>query len=563
MDLELMNYQPAPVTGTDDAQPLWNDKAPGRTWWITDIYIGREGTRRFVPKVNDYVRSPLDYRTWIVRSLDPDTLIPKLDEIRPYGIVSSIDEHDIMFGVGPGTQAQLLRVYVNRSTWPYRLTVDTHCFVGGDNNHYAVLYINGDITMGGKPVSMVTDASGNFVSEKIPLERVTLDTHENHSLKIVQECHTTTDIKDGTPITIVFYSVDDIPQSKAMVLAENTTTIRGTAIQRKFVTHISMESPWISKNDPNVLRFPLNVPMDALGLKGIVHYSDGDSLELEVNGGKFDLMGIDGYISTIAGEEQDLVLRYALSQGEISYAGQGMFVDQFVTEPYKFVTEEMQPGYTVKLFPYPFWDQQLNGYRLRWWLMDLSRETFTDVTQFVEFTPETGAFDPQGYGLVQRKQVTLNLRRVSQSYKPFIHTQFIEVTLFSTPWGSETPWLIANQPMPSQPAYGLEARAKITMNRLNLAAGRQKLDDWLEDIYGLTYPMVDRRSETRPIRPNNFRISVDNGVTWTEYPIERWNIDLNFQRPLTPNDNALIQFIRRSSNLGVQLLSVAAMTMYR
>lgn len=558
-------YVPSPVKGKDGAQPLWaQESSPFRIWGIDDVYMGLNGKNRYVPKVHDYVRNPVNYQTWIVTSVHPKTLIPTLKSIRPYGMVMPMDESDVLFGVGPGTQAQLLRVYINRSTYPFRVTVDTHCFVGGSKNAYAVLYRNADPSLGGEPISMMYDNSGNFITEKVPLEMATLDSHDNYSLKIIGECSTTIDIKDADPIYVVFYSADDVPQSKSMLLAENTTYIRGASIQRKFVTSISLSSMWLSPDDPNLLKFPLNIPTDALDLMGNVHYSDGTTLTLPVNGSKFSILGLKGYLSTIVGERQDLVLRYALSDGEIGYAGQGMYVDKYVTQPYRFETTQVQPGYTVKLFPYPFWDSQLNGYRLRWWLLDLARTTFVEVTSFIEFMPEGGPFDPQGYGMLQRKQVRLNLRRVSQSYNALIHNQFFEVTLYGPPWASETPWVISNQPMPNMPGYGNNARARLVPNnKLNLGAGRPTKEIWLEEIMGTTYPMIDRRHEIRPPTPNNFAVSIDDGLTWFEYPIEQWNADLVFQRPITPNNNVLIKFIRRTSTMGTQLISFAAMAIYR
>lgn len=557
-----LEFIPAPVKGTDGANPLYNENGPWRWWSIDDIYTGFVGAKKFVPKVLDYVISPENYMVWIVRAIDPVKLIPTLDEIRPYGMFNPIEESDVLFGVGPGTQAQLLRVYLNRSSYPYRLTVDTHCFVGGDNNAYAILYKGGVPSMGGQPVSQMYDASGQFITDRVPLEAIKLDSHEVQNLKVVSECFTTLDLADGTPITVVFYSLDGVPQSKSMLLLENTTYIRGVDIKRRFITNITMSSPWISPADPNTLRFPLNIPANALGLMGTVHYSDGDSMTLPVDGNKFSILGLDGYLSTIIGEEQDLVLRYALGKDEINYAGQGQWSQDFVTQGYKFVTEMMEAGYTVKLFPYPFWDQQLQGYRLRWWLLDLERTAFKEVTNLVEWSAQSGAWDPQNYGMIQRFQINLNLRKVSQAYKAMIHTQQCEITLFSPPWEQPTPWLVANQPMPNMPAYGRETKAKIVMlNKVNLSAGRANLDEWIEDIYGTTYPLIDRRSEVRAPRPNNFALSIDDGQTWTEYPVQRWNEDILFTRPLSPNRNILIRFFRRTSQQGTLTLSIAAMTL--
>lgn len=538
--------QQAHVIGTDNIRPVYDENSTFRIWGVDDIYVGLEGDRRFVPKVKDYVIRPETYETWIVTHVNQDTLVPTLEPIKPFGLGANMSETDVLFGVGPGTQAQLLRVYINRSSYPYRVTVDTHCFVGGQQNAYAVIYKGGDPTVGGEPISRIYDTSGNFISVEVPLEMVALDSHVNHSLKIVQECFTTVDIKDGEPLYVVFYNQANVPTSKAMLLAENTTHIRGLDIQRKFVTGISLESPWLTASDSNVLSFPLNIPLDALDLVGVVHYNVGDPLRLPVDGSKFAMAGLDGFVSSIPSEKFDLTLIYNLSPEEISYAGQGMYVDRKVTAPYSVITKVIEPGYTVKLFVYPFWDANINGYRLRFWMYNLARTSFTEVTDFVTYPSDQEVFDPRGFGYKQRIQVNLNLRRLSSAYKPMIHTQMFEVTLFGGPQDSDTPWVVTSQLSPNLPGFGRDVYARrVSGTRINLKSNRTNRDDWLRDFYYNADPLVDRRSEVKAPEPTHFWISSDSGATWTQYFLnDSWNADLLVKSSLKAYDSLLIRFTR-------------------
>lgn len=553
----------APVYGSDKIQPIQDENGLWHMWQVNEVFMGAAtpGKDRYVPKVKDYVIRPETYETWIVTSVDPVTLIPKLSPIRPFGMSTEMTDSDILFGVGPGTQAQLMRVYINKANFPYRLTVDTHCLVGGASMAYAIIYKNGVPETGGEAVSRMYDNNGNFIGVEVPLEVVALDSHQNRSLKIVSECFCNQEIEDGTPLYVVFYSQDGVPRSKATLLAENTSYIRGLDVQTKYVTSISLESPWLSAADSNVLRFPLNVPRDALDLVGVVNYNSGPPLKLPVDGTRFQLLGLDGYISSIPGEQFDMALVYNLSAGEHSFAGQGVYVDRKVTAPITVVTQVVEPGYTVKLFMYPFWNEATNSYRMRYWLYNLSRNTNEEVTQLVTYSVEQGAFDPKLYGIKQRLQVNLNLRNVSASYKPMIHTQMFEITLFGPPNDSTTPWVINNQMSPAMPGFGRGVYVtRIGTTQFSIKSGFNTKAAWLAAFYGNTEPLVDRRQEVYAPEPTHFWISFDNQVSWMQFFIDdSWNKTLTTNRTMTLMNNAIIRFTKPIGT-GQSQLAIAAAT---
>lgn len=556
------NY--GPIYGSDNHQPIQDDNAPWRMWGLSDVYFGGVAKARYVPKVKDYVIKPETFETWIVTSVDPITLIPTLLPIRPFGTSSELSKEDILFGVGPGTQAQLLRIYINRTNFPHRMTVDTHCFVGGSKMAYAVIYKGGDPTMGGEPVSRMYDNSGNYLGPEVPLEMVALDSHVNHAIKIVSECWCNEDIPDGEPLYVVFYTADGMPASKAMLLAENTTYIRGLDIQRKTVVGISLESPWLTASDSNVLKFPLNIPRDALDLVGVVNYNDGTKLRLPVDNRKFTMAGLDGYISSIPGEKFDLSLIYQLSKDEVSYAGQGMYVNRSVTAPYSVITETVEPGYTVKLFMYPFWNSATRKYRLRFWLYNLARNSYVEVTDNVTYSVEQGAFVPDLYGVKQRMQVNLNLRNVSMNYKPMIHTQMFEVTLFGIPADSDTPWIVNNSMAPTMPGFGVQIYCKIKgTGRYTLESGYTSKEDWIKAFYSNTNPLVDARSEASAPIPTHFWTSFDSGATWTQYFLDTsWNAVLSTNKSLVASGSVLIRFTRpvltQTADLAISAATIKA-----
>lgn len=270
--------------------------------------------------------------------------------------------------------------------------------------------------------------------------------------------------------------------------------------------------------------------------------------------------GIDSYVSSIPGEKFDLALVYSLSPDEIAYAGQGVYVDRKVTQAYSVVTKIVEPGYTVKLFMYPFWDDALNGYRMRYWLYNLSRNSYQEVTQYVTYNPSMPVFEPRGFGFRQRLQVNLNLRKISMSYKPMIHTQMFDVTLFSEPSETITPWIVNTQLSPTLNPYGRELFVTKKSDTLyNLSSGFDTKEEWIKAFYKDTQPLVDRRTEVFAPDPTSLYVSLDNGATWTNYFINSaWNSDLTTDKALNSYSNVLIRFVRPSGVNEMQLAIAAA-----
>lgn len=545
------------VVGTDGVSPVYMPEGRWCIWGHHELWFGiGPGSNRYVPKVNDYVIEYGTYTTYIVDHIDPVTLIPTLREIRPANMSYSISETDVLFGVGPGTQSDTYRAYIDNSVIPHVLAVDIRLKVGGSMASYAKIFQGSDISATGKVISKVYDNSGNFISDSVPLELAAIDSHVNYSIKVVSVCNTSEDFVDGEILTVVLYSANGHVVSKRQLLAENTSFIRAINTSTKYITHISMDCSWMSPTFDNVIEYPLNIPINALNLMGTVHYSDGSTFTAPVDGTKFTCFGIDQYVSSIIGQEVPLVLSYTLSPGELAYAGVGV-ESKRITEPYTLKTTNPNNSYTVKLFGYPYWINEATGYQMRWWLLNLDRNICFDVTPYVSFSETTGAFDPKAYGYMQRKQVSVNLRDVSGAFKPHVHTQIVEIVLNGPPSIGHTPWLMSHESVNTRPNYGAGVyAAKVSSYVVNLASGETDLDKWKTKLYGNTYPLVNSSTELKPIAPTHFVVTYA-GVN-TEYPISEWNTNLTLSNTVEYYKTIGIKFIKRTSSGDLQL-SVAAM----
>jgi hypothetical protein len=551
----------AQVTGTDGVVPIYN---PGGRWTmyaLAEVFTGGPGTNMYVPNVNDYV---VDYTTnqWYkVTAVDQTTLIATLAPLAT-AAVGAFDSSDLLMGVGPGTQSDTYRAYLDQSVMPYRMAVDVRLQVAGTQASYAKVFRGAILGTTGQVVSAFYDQSGNLLGENVPLELVATSVVDNVniSIKILKPFYTKVAMADGEIITVVIYAADGTVLSKRQLLVENTAYIRTTDASEKYITGIGMTSPFISSGDPNTLLYPINVPKEGLNLMGQVRYSDGTTASLPVDGTKFALMGLDNYVATIVGQKFPLVLKYNLSSNEIVYGAtantDGSGGAAFITESYKATTENMDGAYTVKLFAVPQFIDAVNGWRLDWYLFNLDRNTAMLVTPYVKFANNSPAFLPKGYGVNQQIQVQITLSDVNPSFKNVQFTQTLGIILMRD--GTDktgTNWTLSYDPGQS-PAYGVNTHAVTTFVNQNLMQvkidnGAADLETWLDLVYYPAKPLTDPTAETTPPEPNMFSFVFPTGDV--EFPISQWNSQLALSTVVANGGTLIVKFFYRTAENDLEL----------
>lgn len=544
-----------PIVGTDGQVPVYDPEGKWTIWGHHEIYLGNEGANRYVPKVNDYVIDYISYTTYRVESLDPITLIPTLLEVRPANMTYDLNQTDLLFGVGPGTPADTYRLYLDKSVIPFKVDVEHRLHVYGSMCEYYKLF-KGPVASD-HVISRVYDNNGTFISENVPLELAALENMTNYSVKVPMTCSTNEDLMEDEIVTFVAYSDNGHVVSQRQLLVTNTSFIRSINSSAKYVSHISLECPFISPTLDHLLEFPINVPMNALNVIGVVHYTDGSVSKFPANGVRFSLFGLDDYVSTIIGQEISLALRYTLAQDE--YAIAGITTDgHYISEPYTLRTVNPNNSYTVKLFGYPVWVDVNNGYRMEWWLYNLDRNTIFNVTSFVMFDVNYGAFNPKAYGILQRKSVSINLRDVSGSFKPYTHIQLVDITLYGDPNNYQTPWTVNHVSSDSVSPYGINLYGnKIGSQTLNISSGITDYTEWKERVFNSIQPLRDRSLELSV--PDPTHITISYGTFETTITRFNWNLDIVTGIDITLFDSVKIKFIKRTISGDLQL-GIAYMT---
>lgn len=550
------------VTGTDGVVPVYEPTARWTTWALSQIFNGGPGANRYVPKLHDYVEDYEQYITYKVIALDPVTLIPTLQPITRPGSSGSFTLVDRLVGVGPGTQSDTYKVYLDTSVTPHALAVDTRLRVAGTMSSYVKIFKGSDLSGNGQVIGFLYDQNGTFITNNIPLELAAIDSHVNHTIKIVGMAYTNVELADGEIVTVVVYSDDGHVVSKRQLLVENTAFIRDVNVSQKYVSSIALESPFLSQTEQQTLEYPINIPLSDLNMTGVVNYSDGSKLRIPVDGNRFKVLGLERFVGTVSGQNIKLVLSYALNSNEIAYgavSGDG----KFVTSPYTLKTINQIGSYSVRLYCYPVWVDATTGYVLKWFLYNLDRDVTFDVTPFVSYNSPEQSFNGKMYGVNQFVGARVNIRDVSPAFSSYIHIQNVQIQLLEPGTARTTNWVIKFEPTQDTP-YGVSVNARIDVlsastTRVYLSSGASTQSEWIEKLYFNTKPMYDNRREVRPPTPNYFAIIA--GSQRYEYPVAAWNNPVVINSGLEVNDTLFIEWIFRSSS-GDMLLGKSGLPIY-
>lgn len=541
--------------------PISDPNRGHRRWLKSEIYTGPNGTGRYVPNEED---EAWDWVTglWRVVTVNRTTGLSQLVQYIPPNTGESVSEEDILLGVGPGYQSESYRVYLDTSVIPHVLAIDSRLRVYGTTVSAVKVFWGTDISDESKVISAMYDQGGTLLGENIPLELVQMPNNPqsgvpsaiNYAVKTPMVGYTSQKLPDNEPVTVVMY--DDVGNvtSIAKLLIMNTAFIRTTDASKKFITSIHLDSPFLSEGDDSLLKFAINMPVDALNARGVVTYSDGSKKIMPVDGTKFNLYGLQNFIATIVGQKIELVLSYKLSADEYVY-GASASLQKHLSIPYWATTTRLDGAYSVKLFCFPQWVDDITGFKLRWFLFNLNRSEFHEVTSLVTFGVNSLPFDPISYGPIQRVTVGINMNDLDASYSNWRHSQTIGIALLAPGNEISNGWNIEYSPGQAE-LYGKGLRAISTFVNVNnwklkIDCGLELQSTWLQKVFYNAEPLVNTQSENRAPEPNHFVLMI--GTKEYTYPIDRWNTELLVTSVPANGEPLFIRFIRRLPENDLQL----------
>lgn len=505
--------------------PVFDPDRGWRQWHIREIYTGPTGSGKNVPNIDDAV---IDWGSGIKRvvSVDPSTGLSELMDWE-FPKSNEFPSEDVLLGVGPGKHSESFRALIDTSTIPHTLAIDSRLKVYGSENTHIKVFKGTNISQSGRVVSAWYNNNGEYVSENIPLELARTEDANNLTIKSPAVGYTTEQLQDGEVVTAVVYNAVGKQTSINKLLVMNSAFIRKSESAQKYVRGISLESPFLSQTEENTLMVPINLPISALTTMGRVHYSNGESLRIPVDGNKMSIYGLSEYVATIRGQKAPLVLSYKLGQNEATDNAESGAL-KHISVTYWAVTTNVVGAYSVKLFVVPTWIDEFVGWKLEYYLYNLDRGDYLYATPYVEPGSTSRPFDPLLYGVTQHLTVAVDLNRIDARLANYRHVQNFSISLMTNGLNESTPYLIAYTPG-QNPEYGSNLKAVVSIHSIGDKFIRIDNDfgsvqDWLDAVYYRTQPLYDRETETKAPMPTHFIVSI-NGIN-NEYPLSSWNTDL-------------------------------------
>jgi len=557
------------VVGTDGFPPVYQPHRRFTTFREEELFMGLAGNKKYVGNVGDIVYSVVGNRIYHkeIVYVDESTKIPTLRKLEEPDEDTTLTDEELLLGRGPGTDSDTYRIFIDKSVRPFYAAIDARLDIRGSMASIGRLYKGADVYDETGRISLLYDASGNFLGNDIPLQLV--DRQDNVAVKIMPPFNTLADLDDGERVTALFLSDEGGMISTRQLTVVNSGFIFKSDRHLRYVTGISLRTDYLSSSDPSIIDFPIGTTQLSMNLRGVVHYSNGDEVEMPVDGTKFEFIGLDNFLATSPGKRFKGFLKYKLSDEEVHFGGSVVGAERFFQSEYTIRTLVQDGAYSVKLFAYPNWIDQTNGYRMEYFLMNLDRSICQRVTPHVRLGENSPAFEPLSLGIKQNLNVQLDLNKALPSFKSHLHAQVIGISLITAGGESGTNWRVEYEPGQNPQFgtgnYGEMVFINANLKRVKLDMGLTEQSEWLERLYRTSKPLMNVVTEADAPSPTHFAI-ITNAFR-TEHLLSEWRDVFDLGQEIYHGHTLYVEFFRRTVNndlhlaiAGIPLRQVAAFT---
>lgn len=537
------------------------------TYAYKEIYNGvEEDWKLYVPNVDDKVEDWDTNAVYRVIAVDDRT---KLSTLKLIGQLSAPfdgqgDETTTFEGIDPTWSYDTWRVLINTNTIPATMNIDRRFHLHGSDIRRIAVFRGSDISAKGEIISAMYDNSGNKISDFIPCQLIAYKDGTNKAIWAPREGYCIKPVEDFEQVMVVGYGDGPQPLSMKRMIVRITDYVRTPDQGIKYILEdgVRLKSTWLSSSDTKLLELPINVNLDSVDLQAEVTYSDGSIKHWPVTGNKVVLDGLNVFTSQVINSKHPLALHYYLDDDEdTSYALPGAV--KHISVPYTVVSKEAKGAYSVKLFCYPQWVSDAVGYELVFWLYNVDRERYYNVTDKVQLALNSPEFNPKKYGQPQEFAYNIWLDEVDPTvYKRVRHTQTIRMTLLQA--GSATSgdyWTVtfSSQTTPTTTdVYGRNTKALFTYDvagnaYVDLTNKHSDLGEWLNQLYYPIHPLYLEKTESKAPEPTHFEIMVGPNVQ-KRFEISQWNRNNNVPGG-TGQDNAnlYIRWIKVQNGVDLHL----------
>lgn len=550
------------MSTTIDPNMDFNLTRGNRVWHKPDIYIPGGAGGRVVPNINDMQYEYVDKTLYFYQTVDVDYQT-KASKTVLLGVFQNVEEEeikDIVLLGAPGRASSARRLYVDRSTKPISASVDIRFWFGGSMTRNIRIFKGTDINDKANIISVMYDPSNTLMDDYVPLEVVaTVDVPnvgsalgKGSALKIASVGYLTQELADNEIVTVVAYNDQNGVVLVQEMAVYNTSFTRRIDASRRYVQNIRLLTDFLAEHDDHLVQIPRNATIDTVLLQAEVVYSNNEVRKVPIDGTRMQLHGTysQRYIANRDGHTASLVLTYILDENEFLY-GASIGEVAHKSEIYQVETTPFEAVFGCRIHAVPMWMGDLEGYRMRYFLTTLRRDSVIDVTNLVRHSPVSPTFDGKLYNARQALDLTLDMDQVSPIFQKWKYVQPTDVILYGPGYQDGTNWTVNYQPGQAT-AFGLNNKAKgdyITAGswRLDVSNNEASYESWISRMFYNTLPIHNPDKETVSPPPTHFKLTIPGGDT-VEFKVEEYNQPLALLGQPTPGITILMEFIHRTGN---------------
>lgn len=500
---------------------LQHEGEPLQVWFLQNTYQGVtpvDGKTLHVVRVNEKIIDP-DVGEYIVTAVGVDN-VPTLRLVVKYTTSGQADQESdsLITALSMRQPNSTAKAFYDTSVNPPSITIDGRFLQYGAEATSMIFFRGVDTTAEtGEVISEMYTADGVYDGAIVPL--IVSDSVQP-TWKIVDVFYSTADLKSGDIITGVAYKANGGKFTKEPFIIEESAAIRPLSQSTVSIEAITLTSPLLDPTNQKLLLNALNTTFSTSLVTGLLHYTDGSQVPVNIDGNKCVLHGVDRFDTSRMGEPSEVIISYYPGATEPFING-GMGAKNHVSAMYFLANRRYADDYSFKLWPIPTFNGEIVGYTFHWRLTNLAGDIDIDVTDYVTAVLSDGS-DLRGnnYGVVQTVTLALPLTEVIPGiYDDYVHTQRMDITLSIPSSANWSPWVydfigggINN--------YGVNQYSSATNVNGGIFVidfGQEDVNNWLTKVYDESAPLWDSSVQEAPTVPTHFRLEY-NGVT-DEYPI--------------------------------------------
>lgn len=522
------------VTGADSlSAPIYRPNEPWAIRAEKDTYTSTEGSGRRVPNVDDVIVNLRGGGTSIVVSVDPVSLFY---EKEPFDMGYASQDPSI-------APANFLkdphRIYIDYSKSPHVMVVDSENLVVGSHFQYAKIFKGTEIYREGQCISVNYDDEGVVINNRVGLELVAMDSHENHHIYGIKRCNIHGDVQDGELLTIALYTEDGVVGRKTSAIAEITSMVGDVSGDSNFITGIRVISPYISKTEPLTLIVPIGTPVDSLAIHLEISYKSGRKDIISNDSVRFEILGLGLYDSMSRPREIDMVARYRVGREESAI---DVVCDQYITSAFNVRMFSLSDTPGLEIFPMMSWGPN-EKYILKWQAISSDRSVNMDVTDLVAVYDEPG-FIGDMYNVWQSIKVRINTIDIPDVEYIMVHTLefYIRINKSDNGEASEnSDWVISNL---RNDLATHEEYTGVWFERMDSCVFMKGAEDYVEAMEKTHYrlPLLSVYGEDITTEPTHVEALTRLGSSEI-VPIEEILCTLDFETTPSPTESIRLTFL--------------------